>query len=61
MPVAGPLVYSILRNLGSWKIILRKELAARGPDPLDFIPRCFIESRCLKAGHTQVSLFTGVK
>lgn len=44
LPVASPLVHGILRTLGTWQELLKEELAARGPAPLDFIPGCFIES-----------------
>lgn len=44
LPVASPLTHGVLRTLNRWQEILKEELAARGPAPLDFIPGCFIES-----------------
>lgn len=44
LPVASPLVHSILRSLTKWQDILKEDIEAKCPAPLDFIPGIFMET-----------------
>ncbi|XP_063708500.1 dmX-like protein 2 isoform X2 [Culicoides brevitarsis] len=47
LPVASPLVHSILRSLSKWQDILKKDLENKSPAPIDFIPGIFVETNAI--------------
>lgn len=43
LPVASPLIHSILRRLNKWQDTLKKEIDNRQSPP-EYIPGCFVET-----------------
>ncbi|KAI5722049.1 hypothetical protein M8J76_002899 [Diaphorina citri] len=43
LPVSSPLIHGVIRVVGQWQEVLKEELEARGPVPVDYVPGCYVE------------------
>lgn len=43
LPVSSPLIHGVIRVVAQWQELLKEELEARGPVPVDYVPGCYVE------------------